>query len=271
MSAAIPNALASLRGGSKSSISSERRILLFGDSHAYAVQTAIAKRLGKGMTTRVTAYRLLKQKKNIRLGDSSLDDFLAVIAKAGPDDLVVSMIGGNQHAVYSTIQHPHRFEFYNPEGDPVDESVEEIVPFHALKDLFARGLLAGDGASLKALRNATHARIVHVLPPPPKADNGHIIKFHETFFADDLPQHGVSPPMLRLKFWKLQTRLLRKICAALDIEVMVPPERCVDERGFLRPEFYAQDATHGNWLYGERVIRVLEKLHPEFPDEEAGA
>lgn len=271
MNAAVRNAAAP-RSSRKAAPAKQRRILLFGDSHAHAVQTAITKRRGKGQTTRVTAYRLLKQKKQgVHVGDSSLQDFLALVADAGPDDLVVSMIGGNQHAVYSTIQHPRPFDFYNPEGDPVDDSVEEIIPYHVLADLFGRGLWGGDGASLKALRKATHARIIHVLPPPPKADNDHIIKNHETFFADDLPEHGVSPPMLRLKFWKLQARLLRKICTALNIEVMMPPARAVDEQGFLRPEFYAQDATHGNWLYGERIIRTLEKMHPETPHEEAEA
>lgn len=221
------------------------------------------------MPTRVVAYRLLKEKQGVRIGDSSLEDFLSLAALAGPNDLVVSMIGGNQHAVYSTIQHPQPFDFFNPERDPVDENIEELIPYRALENLFARGLTNGDGRSLEAIRRATSARMIHVIPPPPKADNDHIAKYHETLFAQDLPQQGVSSPSVRLKFWKLQTRLLGKICRKLNIEVLMPPSRAVDEQGFLRPEFYAQDATHGNWLYGERIIRQLEKIHPEaFPNRE---
>jgi hypothetical protein len=49
----------------------------------------------------------------------------------------------------------------------------------------------------------------------------------------------------------------------------MPPRRAVNEAGFLRPEFYASDATHGNWLYGERILRQLEKIHPLSANERA--
>jgi hypothetical protein len=267
MSAAPRNsAIARLRSGQKL-VTPERRILLFGDSHAHAVQTAITKRLGKGKSSHVVAYRLLKNKKGVRVGNSTLDDFLALVRDAGPEDLVVSMIGGNQHAVYSTIQHPQPFDFFNAERDPVEGGVE-IIPFRALKDVFARGLRNGDARSLEAIRKATAGRVIHVIPPPPKADSEHITKHHETLFAKDIPDRGVSPAMLRLKFWKLQTQLLSKMCTKLGIDVLMPPDRAVDPLGFLRPEFYAHDATHGNWRYGERIIRQLEKIHPEMPPEQ---
>ncbi len=43
----------------------------------------------------------------------------------------------------------------------------------------------------------------------------------------------------------------------------MPPKRGVDGEGFLREEFYANDATHGNWRYGERVIREIERRYAE--------
>jgi hypothetical protein len=74
-------------------------------------------------------------------------------------------------------------------------------------------------------------------------------------------QRGVSSPELRMKFWNLQTRVLVEICKELGVEVVMPPRRAVDDAGFLRPEFYANDATHGNWLYGERIVREIERLY----------
>lgn len=236
------------------------RVQLFGDSHAHAVLRAIAKREGKGQPVTVSAHRLLKEKNGLRIGTTSFEDFLKLIGNLRRDDLVVSMIGGNQHAVYSTIQHPQRFDFFTPDADDAIEEGAEIVPYRAIHEVFWRGLKNGDGRSLEAIRAATVARVVHFLPPPPKEDNEHIAKNHETLFAKDLPQRGVSSPALRLKFWKLQSRVLMRICKELDIEVMMPPARAVDEAGFLRPEFYANDATHGNWLYGERILREIERL-----------
>lgn len=238
-----------------------RRILLFGDSHAYAVQRAIAKRQGKGQPVSISAHRLLKEKNGVQIGNTSFEAFLKLIGDLGPDDVVVSMIGGNQHAVYGTIQHPQPFDFFTPERPTLSEGPAEVIPYRALEDVFATGLRRGDGRSLEALRAATVAGVVHILPPPPKQDNAHIEKHHESMFANDLPHHGVSSPELRLKFWKLQTRILIQICTELEMEVVKPPERAVDEAGFLRPEFYANDATHGNWRYGERVLRELERLY----------
>lgn len=234
------------------------RIQLFGDSHAHAVLRAIAKREGKGFPVPLSAHRLLKDKNGTQIGTTSFEAFLKLIAGLKTKDVVVSMIGGNQHAVYSTIQHPQRFDFFSPDVDSLDEAAE-IVPYRAIEDAFDYGLRKGDAVSLEAMRSATRARLIHILPPPPKQDNEHIVQHHETLFRKELPERGVSSPELRLKFWKLQARVLLKICDELNIEVVMPPQRTVDEAGFLRPEFYANDATHGNWLYGEQIIREVER------------
>jgi hypothetical protein len=232
-------------------------MLLFGDSHSHAVQRAINKREGKGQRVALSAHRLSKVKNGNQIGDTSFEEFLKLVQGLAPEDIVLSMIGGNQHAVLSMIQHPRPFDFFTPDREAAAPGVEAI-PYRALEDVFAKGLRGGDGKSLEALRKSTLARVVHVIPPPPKADNAFIQRYHESHFARDLPNLGVSPPELRLKFWRLQTKVLEEICAELGIEVMMPPPRTVDEQGYLRPEFYAQDATHGNWAYGERVLREIE-------------
>jgi hypothetical protein len=235
-------------------------IVLFGDSHSHAIQRAIDKRAGKGQAVSLTAHRLLKEKNGSNIGDMSFVDFLKSIGNLGPNDVVLSMIGGNQHAVYSTIQHQQRFDLFEP-GQPAfaDGSVE-IVPYRAMEMAFATGLRGGDGKSLEAIRAATTARVFHIIPPPPKQDNAFIQQHHESLFASGgLASRGVSSPELRLKFWKLQTSVLEMLCAEWGIEVKMPPPPTIDDQGFLRPEYYARDATHANWRYGERVLREVER------------
>ena len=245
------------------------RVQLFGDSHAHAVLRAIEKRQGKGQPIPLAAHRLLKEKNGVRIGTTSFESFLKLIEDLGSNDLVVSMVGGNQHAVYSTIQHPQRFDFFTPEAKTAVEPGATIIPYRVVEQIFDVGLRKGDGQLLQAIRAATAARVVHILPPPPKGDNEHITQYHESLFAKDLPELGVSSPELRLKFWNLQKGVLLQICAELGIEVVMPPKRAVDEAGFLRPEFYARDATHGNWLYGERILREVERLCRESSPERA--
>lgn len=233
-------------------------IVLFGDSHSYAVQRAIEKRKGKSLAVPLTVYRLLKEKNGGTIGNLSFEDFLEKIGGLSPEDVVLSMIGGNQHAVLSTIRHPQPFDFHTIEGDLPPTANVEIVPYRALAETFSIGLQKGDGKILEALRAATRARVVHICSPPPKADNDFIAKHHESLFAEGgIASRGVSPPEFRLKFWKLQVRVLQRICNRIGIEMMVPPARTMSG-GFLSPEYYANDATHANWLYGEKVIREVE-------------
>lgn len=238
---------------------SKPTVLLFGDSHAYAIQRAIEKRQGKGRPVPLTAHRLAKMKNGKQQGDTSFEDFLDMIRALGPHDIVLSTIGGNQHAVFSTIQHPQRFDFFDPNGVIAVEETAEIIPYRTLAGVFEKGIRGRDGKSLAALRKATTARLIHIVSPPPKKDNAFIEQFHESHFASEgITASGVSSPGLRLKFWELQTRLLQQLCDELGIEVMLPPAEALDSKGFLATDYYANDATHANHAYGELVLREIE-------------
>jgi hypothetical protein len=240
----------------------ERKVVLFGDSHSYAVQRAIEKRLGKGRSSPLVAHRLSKVKNGRDVGDTSFEEFLEKISALEPEDLVFSMIGGNQHAVFSLVQHSKRFDFFEPGDKTPIEQGAEAIPYRLLAGFFEQAIRNGDGKSLEALRAATSARVVHILPPPPKGDNEFLQEHHESVFAnEDIATRGVSSPALRLKFWTLQKRILQELCDTLGIELMMPPAATLDKRGFLARDFYAKDATHANYLYGEFILREVESRY----------
>ncbi len=176
------------------------------------------------------------------------------------------MIGGSEHAVFSTIQHPQPFDFYTRDDGSAPGDGVEIIPYRALMDVVATSVLEGialdktkikgDGRMLEAVRKATNAHVVHVIPPPPTYDSEAIARRHERLFAEGIGSAGVSPPELRLKFWLLQARILQKFCRNCGIEVMMPPAQAT-QGGFLRAKYY-QGGAHANWLYGELVLRSLE-------------
>jgi len=242
----------------------ERTIILFGDSHSYAVQRAVENRKGKGRPVPLTAHRLLKTKNGKQHGDTKFEEFLDIVSELEPDDVVLSMIGGNQHAVFSTIQHPQRFDFFELGQLQVVEGGAEILPYRILADAFRAGIRNGDGKSLQALKNATSARVVHIIPPPPKGDNDFIQRYHESLFANEgISANGVSSPALRMKFWRLQTRVLEDVCGEMGVEIMMPPAASRDSDGFLIKNCYARDATHGNPDYGELILKEVQSRYGE--------
>lgn len=263
------------------------RILIFGDSHVHAIQDALKARGVGGTSVPIEARRLLKAKgvdasasrrhlldrlrslfarpparpSAATIGDTSLDDFLALARRLDERDVLVSVIGGNQHAVFSTIQHPRYFDFIDPDnGEEAISAKFEQVPYRALYEYFSSSLRRGDGATILALKAATRAKVLHLIAPPPKKKNNFIEHYHDTHFASEgISSHGVSDPRLRLKFWKLQNRAVEEICAEEGIETLEPPPAACDSDGFLERDFYAGDATHANVAYGELVLQQLEE------------
>ena len=272
-------------------------MVVFGDSHVHAIKEAVDARGAAGTAFPIEVKRLLKSKtigsdatrrplvdrlkRAVRsvirsgrpfssghqwIGDTSLEEFLPVARRLSPDDVLVSVIGGNQYAVFSTIQHPVPFDFCLPEETVPELNPDvELIPFRGLYDYFFTALQLGDGKTLEALRNSTRAKLVHLLAPPPKSDNRYIEQHHDTqFAAAGISSMGVSPPELRMKFWKLQNRAIEEICAKLGIDTLAPPTDAQDPDGFLSRPYYAGDATHANFRYGELVLQQLEG---EFGDE----
>jgi hypothetical protein len=267
------------------------RAVIIGDSHIHAIKDALQARGSTASDIRIEAKRLLKAKQlsyaasdqgdgllasarkflkggarknaTAALGDISFDEALKIARRLGPADVLVSVIGGNQHAVFSTIQHPQPFDFMLP-GEPAENGQlhdTELVPFRALYPYFRTALRDGDGETIAMFRKATSARMIHLLAPPPKRMNDWIEQHHDTMFVEEgLSQRGVSKPELRLRFWHLQNRAIREICDELRVEVLGTPHRASDPDGFLARAYYAGDATHANPRYGELVLQQLEAM-----------
>ena len=261
------------------------RVLVIGDSHIHALQEALETRDADQAGLRIEAKRLFKTKRRdgrpvrvtggrfarffrtpsadlTTLGDVSIEQALRLASRLNPQDVLVSVLGGNQHAVFSTIQHAQPFDFLLPDGasstSPQTEAA--LIPYRALFPFFRTSLRDGDGETIAAFRKATKARMVHLLAPPPKRMNEWIEEHHDTLFkAEGIASQGISSPELRMKFWQLQNRAIADICTELGVEVLGVPEGASDADGFLARRFYAGDATHANIHYGELVLQQIDR------------
>lgn len=237
---------------------SQGAILFFGDSHIQAVRKALQKTESPFGDRAVRVYRLTKIKNGGLLGDVGIDDFGLLCAELGPDDLVVSLTGGNQHAAISLVQHPRPFDIHGPDGS-ADEAVPgaEFIPRNALKAAF-RERLDRDLVRIRMIAAAGPHRTVHLMSPPPKDDEAHILRQVETAFAArGIVDKGVSPAPLRQRMWQLQYEVMTELLAEDGIPFLPPPDGTMTADGFLRPAYYAEDATHANASYGKQILHQI--------------
>lgn len=229
-------------------------IIVIGNSHAEAIKKAADGRAN------IAVYSFKRQKNGNTIGDLTEREMEREIGKLGPDDTVVSVIGGNQHATLSLIQHDEPFDFFEPGSDEPPLEGHSVIPYAALFQLMDEYMRRKDGKKLQWLKQVSPCPVLHLLPPPPKEDTAHILRrFESNFAAAGILEKGVTPAPIRLKMWRLQCAVLQRICDELEIALVPPPSHTL-ESGYLAPQFYANDATHANETYGRKVINDLIDL-----------
>lgn len=242
------------------------RILIFGDSHIDALQRAI-KFEGRSEEYRnVEAYRVRKIKSGKAIGDIDLKNFCRKIRRLDEGDYVISLVGGNQYAVVSTIK-------LEPPADVIDRTLRgsadelrsfegtTIIPRQALKSYIGSGVWNSDGPVLRRLKASTKAQIIHLIPPPPKEDNEFIRNSHETFFVSD-SEGAIDPtdPSFRLKCWHIQKECLAELCEDVGVGLLNPPPNTISSDGYLARAYYGADVTHANRRYGDQALRQVIEL-----------
>ena len=172
------------------------------------------------------------------------------------DPIVVSVNGGNVHAVLALIRHtcPFDFRLSGEPSPPLDRDAELLVESLVAATLAQE--MARDLARFSALV-ALAGPVAQLESPPPIRDDGFIAAAADTYFVDrGIASRGVAPAGLRYRMWRLASRLFRTHAAALGCPFLPVPAAVKDEDGFLHPD-YAGDATHGNARYGEAWIEEL--------------
>jgi hypothetical protein len=229
------------------------QIVVVGDSHTHALRVVLKRGWTAPRGWAISARRFLRLKNGSSIGDVSFEAVLDECAALGPGDLLVSMVDSNHSNIVGLIQHPEPFDMVDADTPPGPGA---LIPRAAFRAWFEQGLRVGDCARVIALAQAGGAhRTLHLAPPPPKADVAHILNRPETHFtANGIHERGVSPAPLRLRLWQVQIEATRAILAPYGIDVLDPPPGTRTPEGYLRPEFYGEDATHANAAYGARVL-----------------
>ena len=89
-------------------------------------------------------------------------------------------------------------------------------------------------------------------PPPPIEDNGHLADSKANLI--DMTDLEVVEPQLRLQFYKAQMSALANVSARIGTPLLELPPSIRGAQGFMLPDCMSHDPTHGNAVYGQRVL-----------------
>lgn len=242
-------------------------LLIVGDSHIYAIKDALRGKPVVPDDVVAEALRLCAEKNGERIGDIEFDALLSRVKGLSQDDLVVTMLRGNQFNTIGLMQHPLPFDalMHCVDGGLTRQGAE-LIPVQLLRDYFQQTLTTGYGRMLIEVMESSGAPVACVATPPPKEDAHHILAHAETYFRErGISGIGVTPASTRLKLWVLQHEALRNFCAKNGLMFVPAPGSARDESGYLLREYYADDATHGNRAYGRLVLRQLTAILKRNP------
>lgn len=173
-------------------------------------------------------------------------------------------------------QHVEHFMFLEKQFDfvlasnallVVDHDVE-LVPELQARAVFQPSMRLLDTV-LTSMLDTGGPRPIVLGTPPPKADNQAIrrgMQIHADFFTKLASDHGLdpekaqlAPACLRLKLWWLLQQMMRETAERLAVEFWPVSALAMTEEGFLRPEYWSEDATHANAAYGALMLDEYEK------------
>jgi hypothetical protein len=233
------------------------RVLLIGHSHTVALEEGL-----KGLNPQAFGYEVIvlelsapelaskdSKRSTGKFEDVDHDVLLGRLKEIAPDIVLLCMYG-NQHNVFGIYL--------------VDDSKEKLPRLKAR---------AGKQYSdwLGFLVPALSCKFAILLAPPPFED----IERQCALLGEN---HGEvsslpgkpAPAAERLQFWKAQCDAVGAIATQFGIPVIDLPGDIFNPSGFLREDCWsASDLSHGNALYGRRVmahtLRALPRLGSTLP------
>ncbi len=181
----------------------------------------------------------------------------AVRVMGGVPDTVVSYFHGNEHSIFSMVEHPQPFDVSLGPDDPPAPSARG--PRQVIAREVVRRELA-QRAHLTVLycqmlrRLFPGSEVVHLMAPPPIGDENQL-RSNPEIFEKHFQLYGVAPRELRLKIYTLYQEVLAEGLKGVDVRLHGAPAQS-HENGFLKQEAW-MEATHANHRYGQWLLNEL--------------
>lgn len=165
-------------------------------------------------------------------------------------DVVIFCINGNQHNTVSLVEAP---------------DVDMDAMLHSVRNKTIRTFKAAD----KLTQAYSHKR-TFILQAPPPIESENYLRDHPGNFDKIFKVSKIRSANDRMAVYKAQTKASREFAAKRGMRVIELPQEILSPKGYLPEEMCNEDdPTHGNILYGEKVLRhVLSEIAHDNPSME---
>lgn len=223
-------------------------LVFFGDSHAHALIRAMAK---QGDYEGITSVDVRRTE-----GAANSKNIPENLAENYPADAVFCGLGGTEHNLLGLIESSQPFDFLGsaddtllPDRRPVPNGIVRSALASRTRSAFGR---------MQAVREQYNCPVTYVAPPPPVAHIEDTANLPRAFVPH--LEKGIAPATVRRKLYQVQIDLLQEHCRSIGVQFMAAPDEACDSCGYLLREFWDNDPTHGNYMYGAAVIGQMKAL-----------
>ena len=252
-------------------------IFLAGDSHYAAVAGALAKRFAEGLPSKTDyahvfvfngwkyglSYPFSIAHEGRWILNPEVKDQISFLSDGAKRINFVSMFGGGHHHALTLIAHKEPFDCVIPERPdlPLNENAQLLTISYIESVLM--NYLPGPFREIQNFINAFPGlKCIHIESPPSIGDDHFVRQNLGKWFADKLApgeELKLTHRTVRQKIWLIHSRLYDAQARKAGFEFLRAPQAAMDESGYLRPQYYGDDATHANAAYGELILRQLEE------------
>lgn len=230
----------------------KKTAMVIGMSHVEAIQRALTETSSK-------AIQIVALNTSAKIYDKEKNTLnLSKLTNQNPAHIFVSL-GGNFHTIFGLIENPQPFAIASKDGSySYSTTGRTLIPRAMIKDHF-RVRVMRLLQHLEAIKNHFPGSVIHHLcSPPPIFDEDHILKYPGVFRPRI--HQGITPAPLRLTLYNVHSEVYQEHCEKLSVNFIAPPSAAIDENGFLGADYVNNDPTHGNAIYGARVLEQIEAI-----------
>lgn len=231
---------------------SDPSVLVAGHSHIGCLGRAYAERDFEAETKFIN-LRKFNDHENDTVGSAIKDELGAFVP-----DVICLNVGGNLHNFLGIFEHPVPFSVgHSASGAlPTDVPERAFIPHALLAEFFHQDIRRDVVASIYDA--FPKAKRLFMNTPPPISDFDHIRKYPGVFH--DKIHLGPPPTDLKMYLYEIQSGSFRDLAREFDAEFVEVDNSLKTKDGFLAPEYFQEDPTHGNIDYGAVMLsRVLDR------------